>query len=345
MMGLPRSARGRTTAGSHRLSRMSDYPASPKRPAQLSEAALAELARVLRAVGRVSVVSRLAGGYGNENLLIRTGDGQQYVLRRQLRGDPAVETALLRHLQGRAPTPELVYADPAGDLLGEPISISRFVRGAMAARVLGQISTPEVEQIARAIGGALGALARETFARPGFFVDDTLQPQQPDGDLTTDLTAFVTDRFRSAGARAALSPTERSTFLRIIADAAPLLQAVADDRNLVHGDFNAKNVLVDRASGIWRVTAVLDWEFSFAGSQLVDVGNMLRFPDELQPAFPDSFARGFLEAGGRLDAGWKSTSRLLDVFSLADFLKRPANHPFFGKAVGLIRQIAHRGYV
>src|SRR5581483_10248553 len=34
---------------------------------------------------------------------------------------------------------------------------------------------------------------------------------------------------------------------------------------LVHGDFNARNVFVARRVGRWRVTAILDWEFAFAG--------------------------------------------------------------------------------
>jgi aminoglycoside/choline kinase family phosphotransferase len=52
-------------------------------------------------------------------------------------------------------------------------------------------------------------------------------------------------------------------------------------RQLVHADFNPKNILVRGAS----VAAVLDWEFAFSGTPLFDVGNMLRFAERYPPGY------------------------------------------------------------
>ena len=44
---------------------------------------------------------------------------------------------------------------------------------------------------------------------------------------------------------------------------------------LVHSDFNAKNILVETATG--EVTGLVDWEFAHAGGPFTDLGNLLRF--------------------------------------------------------------------
>jgi hypothetical protein len=82
---------------------------------------------------------------------------------------------------------------------------------------------------------------------------------------------------------------------------------------------------------------VLDWEFAFSGSPLVDVGNMLRFREEQPDGFAAGFIAGYREAGGLLPPGWPEISEALDLCALADFLTRPPGHRYFGKAVALLR--------
>ncbi len=72
---------------------------------------------------------------------------------------------------------------------------------------------------------------------------------------------------------------------------------------------------------------------------MFDIGNMLRFPSELPPAFADGFTAGYATAGSHLPENWRELSQAADLFALADFLTRPPEHPFFGKAVNLIRDL------
>nr|WP_042185982.1 hypothetical protein [Kibdelosporangium sp. MJ126-NF4]CEL17011.1 hypothetical protein [Kibdelosporangium sp. MJ126-NF4]CTQ91759.1 hypothetical protein [Kibdelosporangium sp. MJ126-NF4] len=64
---------------------------------------------------------------------------------------------------------------------------------------------------------------------------------------------------------------------------------------------------------------------------------MLRLPDEITPAFATGFTEGFTDAGGHLPGDWRQLSQAVDLFALADFLTRPPDNPFFGKAVTLMR--------
>ena len=179
------------------------------------------------------------------------------------------------------------------------------------------------------------------FAAPGFFAGAALVPGPDSDELAGGLPEFV-DRclaaVRPGLAGQALSAAERDGLRELARRSEPLLAAVAGARQLVHSDYNPKNLLVARAAGGWTVTAVLDWEFAFSGSPLTDVGNMLRFGGELPGGFAEGFTGGYVAAGGELPDGWRQVSEAIDLYALADFLTRPAGDEIAGKAVALITE-------
>lgn len=85
----------------------------------------------------------------------------------------------------------------------------------------------------------------------------------------------------------------------------------------VHSDFNPKNVLLRPVGSHWQVSALLDWEFTFAGPAEVDLGNLLRFERRDEP--PSPFALGVRE-GARADDDTVLRARALDLLPLAQFL-------------------------
>jgi aminoglycoside phosphotransferase (APT) family kinase protein len=284
---------------------------------------------------QVTGATPLSGGYRNRNTRLATAGGQAFVLRQYLAGEAprtcAIEAAVLRQLVGLAPVPEVVDADPAGREAGQPVLLTRYVTGEPLSGALAGAGA-DAAALGRAAGLALAEVGTLRFARDGFFTDATLVPA-PD---PVSLSAFV-DRCLAAGsAGSALSAAELAGLRALARDSEPLAARVAGAAQLVHSDFNPKNLLVLRgADGRWRVTGVLDWEFAFSGSPLHDVGNMLRFG---HPAgFADGFTGGFAEGGGELPDGWREISAALDLFALADLLTRPPEHPYFGKAVDAVR--------
>jgi aminoglycoside phosphotransferase (APT) family kinase protein len=80
--------------------------------------------------------------------------------------------------------------------------------------------------------------------------------------------------------------------------------AVNAEASLVHGDFNSPNIFVRHERGSWRVAAILDWEFAFAGSILCDIGNMLRYERPTQSRYEPHFSRGLLDEGWRAPDDW-----------------------------------------
>ncbi|CAM4142725.1 phosphotransferase family protein [Kibdelosporangium persicum] len=262
---------------------------------------------------RIDHAERLSGGHRNENVLIVTDDGERYVLRTYLADNRcAFEAALAVRLEGVVPVPEVVAADPAGD---PPLMLSRFVPG-----------TPPTS--AAGVGEALARVGSVTFDRPGFLS----AALEPDGtEPVTGLAAFVESCVRKGNV---LTVAEQRALVRLAERWEPLAASVRGARSLVHSDFNLKNLLVTPDGQV----TVLDWEFALSTSPLVDVGNMLRFGDELPPGFEAEFIAGFRAAGGVLPDDWRAVSRALDLFAVADFLTRPARHVFLAKAVRLIRE-------
>jgi len=275
---------------------------------------------------------RLSGGYRNRNTRLDLNDGESVVLR-QYDADEAsricdVEAALLKRLRGVAPVPVLVAAEPSGTAAGQPALLTEFVPGQPLAAALAEPG--DHAGLGRAAGRALAAIGTVTFARPGFFGDGSLEPSA--ADLPGGLPGFVDQCLAAGPAPGVLSAAELAG-LRALAQAGqPFAAEAAGARQLVHSDFNPKNLLVAPDGS---VAAVLDWEFAFSGSPLHDVGNMLRF--EQPPGFADGFAEGFAAGGGDLPPDWREISAALDLFALADLLTRPASHRYFGKAVSAVR--------
>ncbi|MEO1268015.1 MAG: phosphotransferase, partial [Myxococcota bacterium] len=87
-----------------------------------------------------------------------------------------------------------------------------------------------------------------------------------------------------------------------------------------HSDFKVSNLMVKREGGVWSLSAVVDWEFAFAGPPLLDVGMMLRDEERLPPGFAAGFIDGFSSAGGVLPPRWRRAAELLDLVNLCGFL-------------------------
>jgi aminoglycoside phosphotransferase (APT) family kinase protein len=281
----------------------------------------------------------LSGGHRNRNTLIRTAAGERFVLRQYLQQDGrragTIEAALLARLSGRVPVAEVVAADLDGASTGLPTLLCRFVQGVLLKTALSDSAAPAAG-LGRSVGQTLAAIGTLTFDRPGAFADASLRTS--DREMPRALPAFVARCLSSGPAARLLAADEQAAILRLAGEAQAHLDAAPIVSQLVHADFNPKNLLVREHPGGWAVAAVLDWEFAVSGSPLVDVGNMLRFPADLPPGFAAAFVAGFAEGGGLLADDWREISLALDLFALADLLRRPADHRYFGRALQAIRR-------
>jgi aminoglycoside phosphotransferase (APT) family kinase protein len=285
---------------------------------------LAELVRAAFPNAEVVKLELLTTGLANTNLRIwLLGHDRSYVLRLYTRDASAVgrESAIVRHLPSAVPVPELVHASP----LPVPFSLWTWVEGELLQDLFKTASHRELVSIAEGCGRTLAALAQVRFERCG----------ELDERLTVAREYGPPSRFVPEMIRASLGGLPGQRLGRALAGPLQgavtrtqhLLRELDGDYCLVHADFKRSNLLVSREGEGFRVAAVLDWEFAFAGPPLVDFGLFLRAGRRLPAGFADAFAGGYRVAGGALPARWLELSRLVDLLSQLTFLDGDEERP------------------
>ena len=101
----------------------------------------------------------------------------------------------------------------------------------------------------------------------------------------------------------------------------PQIVAALTGPVLVHGDYNPKNILLAGERPI-----VLDWEFAHSGHFLTDLGNLFRF-DEWGEDQSQIIVAGYESEYGPLPENWRDLSRVLDLYSMVEFLDRSRELP------------------
>ncbi|WP_246456176.1 phosphotransferase family protein [Nocardioides mesophilus] len=285
----------------------------------------------------------LEGGYSGETFLA-TSAGERSVVRVYAgrgaqRGAGAVEVdaAVLRLVRGLLPVPrvlELRRPDPAA---GTPaLLVTSFLPGERLEVAWPRLRDDVRHTVAAALGAALGRLAGVPMLRPGRFADADLRIERWPG--AADLVGFVEER-RVGSALADWSEREYGGLLAAADRAQDLLDRV-ERSCLVHSDFNAKNLLVDAATG--AVTGVVDWEFAHAGAPGADLGNLLRF--DRDPLLVEGVLDSYLDVTAGLDgldrARLLDQARAADLAALMDLAARRGENPVTERADAQLRAVA-----
>ncbi|MBX3470754.1 MAG: phosphotransferase [Planctomycetes bacterium] len=306
---------------------MIDFDAKFDRPALRPPPSPAEVAALLDA--EVEALEPLAGGYTNINLRVRlAGDPAWKVLRLRER-DPeglAREVALLGRVAERVPAPRVLAH---GGASGRPWALLTWIDGRPLADALAdaRLGPKGWAAAARATGEVLARIHGVRFAAAGF-LDARLEVARPLGDLGAAFLDFFAEALADARAAARLGPALVERTRAHVRRHGGLLADLEETSALVHSDFNAKNLLVREVAGRLEVAAVLDWEFAFSGSPLVDLGNFLRFAHERPPEVEAAFVAGYEAArGARLPREWRRAATLLDLTALLEMLTREQAGP------------------
>jgi aminoglycoside phosphotransferase (APT) family kinase protein len=286
--------------------------------------------------GKVVATSTLAGGFSHETCRVTLADGPVVV--RFGGPDPAIEAAVMASVRRYVPVPEVLQVLPAPDGEGaRPAMILEHVAGTPLNVVLAA-GTGHLHALGVEVGRVVAGVSAVTFDRRGFFADAGLGirelppwSEQLPGMVATCMASTPPSR---------LDEATRVAWLDLCTCHAPALAAVDEQTRLVHADVNPKNILVTRSAAGWRVDALLDWEFSFAGCPYGDPANMARFGADYPGVFLDGFRVGYAENQPTdlpLEADWAYLGRILDMFALSDLVTRPGDHPVADRAAVEIR--------
>jgi aminoglycoside phosphotransferase (APT) family kinase protein len=245
---------------------------------------------------------RTSAGFSRENWvfdLVTEGVRRPLIARRDPTGsvldtDRAVETAVLRALEGRAvPAPRVLWSDPEGRRLGRPTLVMERADGVCDWFVLnGDRPLDARVAIAHRLADRLADIHLVDWRAAG--LGDVLD------DPGADAALAAVDHWDGQLRRVQLEPEPELelilAWLRGHAPASPVT-------TLVHADFKPGNVLLTGDD----VTLVLDWETAHLGDPHEDLGWVTnpvragehRIPEVWQPA--DLLARWSAHTGIDVD--------------------------------------------
>jgi aminoglycoside phosphotransferase (APT) family kinase protein len=267
---------------------------------------------------RLESFEPLTGGTRNLNYLLHLqGAEDRFVLRIYIRDRASCqkEIDLNRLVCGQIPVPEILYADPTGEGYIGPYMLKRYVDGVTFQVLKAEGSSQDVAEGAYCIGATLAQFQTLTPARSGRICEAITRESDVSATLGRYLNAPLMEQ--------RLGVRERDRLRDFISPWIPQLMSLDRERLLVHGDFGARNTVVQRSGGRWRVSAVLDWELAFSGSPLWDAARFICFERRARPMREPHFSRGFSENGGSLPKNWTEFSRIVNVVSSTESLSRP----------------------
>lgn len=281
------------------------------------------LARALPGA-RLRQVTPLAGGNSNTVLRLELEAGPPLVMRLHQHADGgascAREAELLRRLRGAVPVPALLATEPAPEDGAPPWLLLGWCEGQRLCDVWDDLTPADGPALGAALGRvaatihAAGAYPRAGFLTPGLELSVGL------GALGEHLGGWLDGR---AGAR--LGPALAG---RLRAWVAAREAWFADGPAvLCHADFKPTNLLVARGAAGWEPSAVLDWEFAFAGPRLFDLGQLLRHEERLPAGFAAGVEGGYAQVGPDLPPDWRARAAALDLLNHLQFLDDPAERP------------------
>lgn len=289
---------------------------------------------------------KLSGGFQNANYLVERGE-ERFVLRFSSEGTGTArkESGLLNFLAGQG-----IRAPRVLNLLEEEnttVVVLEFLEGVPLQAALPKEPGPA---LFREIGAELAKIHAIELPRAGFvelpqsgYIGQHISIGRQYESFGLFLKEFILNTLREV-ADTRLSADLRDRLKLLVEDQWPLVLTTEPLRQLVHCDFNPKNVLVSEDGR--TVTGVLDWEFCLSGNGLIDLGNFFRFAYDYPPWAQAAFQRGYESVRGSLPARWRDISLLMDLGNMCSFLERREDFPstFRTARAVIVSTLAHFGY-
>ncbi len=265
----------------------------------------------------------IAGGCANLNIRFNIENHPTMLLRVYLSNKDAAfrEQKLALLLKDILPVAQIFYIGQINDYA---FAITEFKQGITLRELLLGSQVHAMETLMKTVGEMLYRIHQVSFNACGFF-DKDLKITPSTGQ---DLLNFISETLKQDNVRGQLGSSLIAQIERLFQTHRELITNDIE-HNLVHGDFDPANILVDKLNNEWQISAILDWEFAFSGNTLWDIANMLRYAHEMPASFETSFLQGLTSCGFILPEDWRTRIALLNVSALLDCLARanPAAQP------------------
>lgn len=268
----------------------------------------------------IAHLTLLSEGCANTNYKVSfKNDRPPVVIRIYVRDDTAVyrEVAIYELVTGKVPVARHLYFDDSRVLYQYPYSIMEWIEGTLLREVIAQKNEIAIQQSVFQAGAFINILRQITFAHGGFFgTHGQVRPFDPEEEYLPFVLGLLQNEVVKHDLGASLHDavcTLVRTYAHIVPD--------TKEGNLTHADYDPANILVAPCDGLWKVAAILDWEFAFVGTYLLDIGQMLRYSHKLPDYYEASLVAGVQSEGFILPKMWKKQAKLMDLLCLLSLVR------------------------
>ena len=286
----------------------------------LAAGQIKDLLRTVFPQHSVSNLEVLSGGLINTNFKVSFVSREPVVLRVYRDGADVCSKEIAIHslVSDTIPVPKILYSD----LSPVAFSVIEFVHAITFQELKRSGDLKAIQQAAASVGKTLAEIGRFQFAKPGRLLvkDGHLMVGEPYVEGPNAIPELIEQFLSSTVCLARLGQRMAERILKFTIEWSRFLPNMDEHSSLVHSDFGNRNILVHEKGGQWEVAAVLDWEFAFSGSPLLDVGHFLRYERLDQPLREPHFSTAFVENGGFLPHNWREISRVIDLTALVQCL-------------------------
>jgi aminoglycoside phosphotransferase (APT) family kinase protein len=279
----------------------------------------------------------LSGGFNNYNYAVKTHNGDRFVLRIsskpvQLSTELSVVERLGRHSSG-IPVPQVLWRSTTEYFDTFLVAAMSFSEGQLLSKMADILTPTQINSISLGLGEIASAIHSIKFSDYGFLNEEFCTTGGCQ-DYKTWTLGYLQDCLTNRRMIDRLGQRNHNLLTTFVGENSHLLEEPTAPV-LCHGDFNQKNILVQKKSnnGDYAISAILDWEYALAGCPMMDTGNLFRFLDLTSSVSPEYFCKGYKSSGGQLANNWLDQSRFTDLLALCTFLTSPEERPATYKTI------------
>jgi aminoglycoside phosphotransferase (APT) family kinase protein len=276
----------------------------------------------------IAQLQRTSTGLSNGSYKFTLEQNDRPYILRISSGSPEIaskEIAITQLVASTVPIARYLYSELHPSTEGPSWSILEWKEGILLADLLKTGDPNRIAAAGHAVGQVLAHIHQYTFVQAGFWgatLDHIVEPLTPGIE---EWCAFVEDSLAHNRSGQWLQKEEIQAVQQFLQTSRERITYLQETPLLVHSDFNGLNILIDESSGSPSVSAVLDWEFAFAGTRYTDIGNMLRY-ESMDSTYEQHFLNGYRSGGGELHPEWRLLSRMEDLIALCDMLNHSDIH-------------------
>lgn len=257
----------------------------------------------------------LSEGCANTNYkVIFKNNHRPVVIRIYMRDKSALprEIAIHKLVADKIPVPAHLYSNDQCTDYPYPYAVIEWVDGTLMREVILKKNEEAIIACAFEAGQYLNVMRQIKFANGGFFQNGlSVRPFNHDEQYLPYIINILKDKT----VKESLDNNLLNAVLCLVNENASLLPD-ENNANLTHADYDPANILVTQVDNQWKIAAILDWEFAFAGTYLLDIGMALRYSHKIPAYYENSFIDGIQADGFQLPITWKKQAKLMDLLCL-----------------------------